>query len=101
MTGLITAQALGGYVNVRRVVTGHDQNGKAVFVSDVPVEPITASLVPGVEFHRLWGSDTAPTFPDSGTMPSFGTYFPPVGGSASGSSRCRRGAGRAKRLPRH
>jgi mannose-6-phosphate isomerase-like protein (cupin superfamily) len=67
-------------VNVRRVVTGHDQNGKAVFVSDVQVPPITASLVPGVEFHRLWGSETAPVFPDSGAMPSFATYFPPVGG---------------------
>jgi mannose-6-phosphate isomerase-like protein (cupin superfamily) len=67
-------------VNVRRVVTGHDQNGKAVFVSDVQVKPITASLVPGAEFHRLWGSDTAPTFPGSGAMPSYTTYFPPVGG---------------------
>ena len=67
-------------MNVRRVVTGHDQNGKAVFVSNEQVKPITASLVPGVEFHRLWGSDTAPTFPDSGNMPSFATYFPPVGG---------------------
>ena len=67
-------------MNVRRVVTGHDRNGKAVFVSDVPVGPITTSLVPGAEFHRLWGSDTAPTFPDSGTMPSYATYFPPVGG---------------------
>jgi mannose-6-phosphate isomerase-like protein (cupin superfamily) len=67
-------------VNVRRVVTGHDQAGKAVFVSDVQVEPITASLVPGTEFHRLWGSDTAPTFPDSGAMPAYTAYFPPVGG---------------------
>ena len=67
-------------MHVRRVVTGHDRNGKAVFVSDVPVEPITTSLVPGAEFHRLWGSDTAPTFPDSGTMPTYATYFPPVGG---------------------
>jgi mannose-6-phosphate isomerase-like protein (cupin superfamily) len=67
-------------MNVRRVVTGHDHNGKAVFASDVEVEPITASLVPGAEFHRLWGSDTAPTFPDSGAMPSYSSYFPPVGG---------------------
>src|SRR4030095_8660023 len=79
MTGLIRG-AVGGYVNVRRVVTGHDQNGKAVFVSDAQVQPITASLVPGIEFHRLWGSDTASTFPARGNMPSFGTYFPPVGG---------------------
>jgi len=67
-------------VNIRRVVTGHDQDGKAVFVSDVQVKPITASLLPGAEFHRLWGSDTAPTFPDGGAMPPYATYFPPVGG---------------------
>lgn len=67
-------------MNVRRVVTGHDQAGKAVFVSEVQVEPITASLAPGAEFHRLWGSDTAPTFPDNGAMPHYATYFPPIGG---------------------
>jgi mannose-6-phosphate isomerase-like protein (cupin superfamily) len=67
-------------VNVRRVVTGHGRDGKSIVVSDVKVEPITASLVPGAEFHRLWGGDTAPTFPDSGAMPSYSTYFPPVNG---------------------
>ena len=67
-------------MKVRRVVTGHDKDGKAVFASDEQVDPITVSLVPGTEFHRLWGGDTAPTFPDSGAMPSHATYFPPVGG---------------------
>lgn len=67
-------------MKVRRVVTGHDPQGRAVFASDTHVEPITASLVPGAEFHRLWGSDTTPQFPDSGAMPSYTTYFPPVGG---------------------
>ena len=67
-------------MNVRRVVTGHDGDGNAVFVSDLHVKPITASLLPGAEFHRLWGGDTAPTFPDSGAMPPYATYFPPVGG---------------------
>jgi mannose-6-phosphate isomerase-like protein (cupin superfamily) len=62
------------------VVTGHDKNGKAIFVTDVQVEPITVSLVPGVEFHRLWGGEDAPTFPDNGSMPAYTTYFPPVGG---------------------
>jgi mannose-6-phosphate isomerase-like protein (cupin superfamily) len=67
-------------VDVRRVVTGHDERGKAVFVSDERVAPITATLVPGFEFHRLWGGDEAPRFPDAGTMPSFVSYFPPIGG---------------------
>jgi hypothetical protein len=62
------------------VVTGHDAQGKAVFVSDQQVAPITAALIPGVEFHRLWGADVPPRFPDDGSMPAPGTYFPPVGG---------------------
>jgi mannose-6-phosphate isomerase-like protein (cupin superfamily) len=67
-------------MNVRRVVTGHGRDGKSIVVSDVHVEPITASLVPGVEFHRLWGGDVAPGFPDGGAMPSYWSYFPPVNG---------------------
>jgi mannose-6-phosphate isomerase-like protein (cupin superfamily) len=62
------------------VVTGHDERGKAVFVSDEGVAPITATLTPGFRFHRLWGGNEAPRFPDAGRMPLFRTYFPPVGG---------------------
>ena len=46
-------------MKVRRVVTGHDRSGKSVFVSDTEVEPVTASLLPGAEFHKLWGGDKA------------------------------------------
>ena len=44
-------------MKVRRVVTGHDSAGKSVFVSDTEVEPVTAALLPGSEFHKLWGGD--------------------------------------------
>src|SRR2546423_11840631 len=67
-------------MNVRKVVTGHDERGKAVFASDQQVEPITLGLMPGSEFHRLRGGDEAPTFPDAGDPPAHVTYFPPVGG---------------------
>lgn len=67
-------------MDVRRVVTGHDADGKAVFVSDENVAPIVTSLLPGNEFHRLWGGDEAPHFPDDGTRPDDRSYFPPVGG---------------------
>ena len=67
-------------MDVRRVVTGHDAGGKAVFVSDTTVEPVTLALLPGSEFHQLWGADTLPRFPDEGTKPPHVTYFPPVGG---------------------
>ncbi|HEX9260662.1 MAG TPA: cupin domain-containing protein, partial [Acidimicrobiales bacterium] len=54
--------------------------GKSVFASDESVPPITLTLLPGAEFHRLWGGDEAPTFPGSGAMPDQPMYFPAVGG---------------------
>lgn len=65
---------------VRRVVTGHDAAGKAVFASDEMVGALTFALLPGFSVHRLWGADAAPTFPDSGTEPAHATYFPPLDG---------------------
>ncbi len=67
-------------MRVRRVVTGHDSEGKAVFASDEPVDPVTVALVPGAAFHLLWGADQAPTFPDDGSPTAQPTYFPPLGG---------------------
>lgn len=67
-------------MDVRRVVTGHDTSGQAVFVNDEKLPPIISSLLPGNEFHRLWGGDQAPCFPDDGGQPAAPQYFPPVGG---------------------
>jgi mannose-6-phosphate isomerase-like protein (cupin superfamily) len=67
-------------MDARRVVTGHNAEGKAVFVSDEMVEPVTLALLPGTEFHKLWGSDETASFPDDGSRPDAPRYFPPVGG---------------------
>jgi mannose-6-phosphate isomerase-like protein (cupin superfamily) len=67
-------------MDVRRVVTGHDENGKAVFVSDERVPPAAPTVLAGSEFHELWGGDATPKFPDAGTEPSYTTYFPSIGG---------------------
>ena len=53
-------------MGIRRVVTGHDENGKAVFASDQVIEPTTLALVPGAEFFQLWGSDGRMSYPDDG-----------------------------------
>jgi len=74
-------------MKVRRVVTGHSQSGKAVFASDEEVEPITLAVMPGVEFHRLWGADATPMFPEDGARPPEPTFFPPVGGFRFGMFR--------------
>jgi len=65
---------------IRRVVTGHDDDGKAVFANDERVQPITIALAPGMEFYRLWGADVPPSFPDNGSAQASHAYFPPVGG---------------------
>jgi mannose-6-phosphate isomerase-like protein (cupin superfamily) len=62
-------------MDVRRVVTGHNASGKSVFVSDESVAPS-----PTTGFHRLWGGDSTPQFPDDGSIPDHHMYFPPIGG---------------------
>jgi quercetin dioxygenase-like cupin family protein len=67
-------------MDVRRVVTGHDADGRAIVVGDELVGPVTLDAYPGSEFHQLWGADAPPAFPDDGSRPKARTYFPPVGG---------------------
>ena len=66
-------------MTVRRVVTGHSSDGKAIVASDSEVEGITFETS-GWEHHRLWGAAKTVTFPDDGSPPSFPSFFPPVGG---------------------
>jgi len=65
-------------MKVRRVVTGHSPEGRAVFVSDAPVEPIEFGA--GGAYHVLWGADEPARFPDDGAPPAWSAAFPPVGG---------------------
>jgi mannose-6-phosphate isomerase-like protein (cupin superfamily) len=67
-------------MDMRCVVTGQKKDGKSVIVADNQVEPVTVELLPGAEFHRLWGSNTPPTLPTDGTAPDQSGYFPPPGG---------------------
>ena len=67
-------------MTIRCVITGRNSAGKSVFVKDSSVEPITVSLLPGFEFHRLWGVDSIPKLPSDGTPPPHPGYFPPAGG---------------------
>jgi len=68
-------------MTIRRVVTGHDSEGKARVVDDGAVEPITSELMPGYAAYRLWGRDERPTFPDDGSPRGAEAYYPPRDGS--------------------
>jgi mannose-6-phosphate isomerase-like protein (cupin superfamily) len=62
------------------VVTGQNESGKSVIVRNTPVKPVSLALLPGYEFHRLWGSDSTPELPSDGTPPPHPRYFPPTSG---------------------
>jgi mannose-6-phosphate isomerase-like protein (cupin superfamily) len=67
-------------MTVRRVVTGQTSTGKSVFVSDEHLEPTTLRLLPGAEFHQVWGGDEPIVLPTDGARPPAPRYFPPVDG---------------------
>ncbi len=49
---------------VRRVVTGHDDEGKAVFISDgEPARTVQFENLPGLAFFELWATDDVPRIP--------------------------------------
>ncbi len=67
-------------VGVRRIVTGHDRDGRSVFVIDDVVEPIALNLLPGWELASLWGDDEPPTLPAHDAFCVTTPLFPSVGG---------------------
>jgi mannose-6-phosphate isomerase-like protein (cupin superfamily) len=67
-------------MDINCVVTGQDKSGKSVIVRSTPANPITLSLLPGYEFHRLWGSDSVATLPSDGSSMVPPLYFPPTHG---------------------
>ncbi|MBO2453745.1 cupin domain-containing protein [Actinomadura barringtoniae] len=68
-------------MKIRRVVTGHDSEGKARLVDDGAVEPITSEWMPGYAAYRVWGRDERATFPDDGSPRGAEAYYPPRDGS--------------------
>jgi len=71
-------------MGVRRVVTGHDENGKAIVVHDSEIENIVRpSHRPGVAIHNVWVIDDSPAEvfgPDETTDRQIG-LLPPKNGS--------------------
>lgn len=47
---------------------------------NTPIKPVSLALLPGYEFHRIWGSDSVPELPSDGTPPPQPRYFPPKSG---------------------
>lgn len=66
--------------SIRRVVTGHDQNGRSVIASDATAHGVRTHDLPGVELTPLWSSDDLMTYPDDGSPRPAGAFFAPPGG---------------------
>lgn len=66
-------------MGVRRVVTGHTPDGRAVVVSDGDVAPMPIGDH-GSSAVLLWGRDDPAHFPDDGSQPPAPAGFPPPGG---------------------
>jgi hypothetical protein len=64
---------------VRRVVTGHDGEGRSIVAQDAPLEatPIIGSLA---QVHRIWGADGIDQLPGDGSEAPHEGFFPPEGG---------------------
>jgi mannose-6-phosphate isomerase-like protein (cupin superfamily) len=67
-------------MDIRRVVTGQAASGAAVLVSDARIAPTRVALMPGAEFHGLWGADAAFSLPSDGAEPEHKAWFPPADG---------------------
>lgn len=66
----------------RVIVTGHDSDGKSVFVSDEPREPTTITARPGSDYYQLWGTaDGLPVVGDAPVPPTVAPFFPGPGGT--------------------
>lgn len=72
-------------MKIRRVVTGHDAQGKSVFVSDGEA-PRARSFAhfPGHAVAQVWSADGAPVVPHGGADPTAarGSLIPPAGGNS-------------------
>lgn len=57
--------------NVRRIVTGHNAQGKAMITMDgAPPETIELKVVPGMIFHEIWNTNASPAPIDNSDDPT-------------------------------
>lgn len=68
-------------MHVRKVIMGTTDGGQTRVIADETVEPVTATLLPGVEIFRVWETDE-PTLPVRSPEAGLakGPFFPAPGG---------------------
>jgi hypothetical protein len=66
------------------VVTGHDENGKAIVCSSGPLpKAVEIAAIPGTVFHEVWSTDAAPASGGNSPDPTRGALMlpPPARGT--------------------
>lgn len=61
---------------IRRVITGHNDQGRAIVVRDEQLHPPT----PDFEHYPIWGAEQPPVFPDAGQLPTGADSLVPAPG---------------------
>ena len=63
---------------IHRVVTGHDDDGRAVVASDGPLATVVELKgIEGVVFHEVWSTAATPAVIDNGPDPTLGPLLLP------------------------
>jgi len=63
---------------IRRVITGHDANGKAVVTANTPVPTVVEiEAIPGTVFHEIWQTLATPAPIGNGADPTLGALVLP------------------------
>lgn len=68
-------------MKVKQMITGHDAQGNAIFLSDSEVTPVEVSMVPGYKTYELWSTESDRSVPHQGAFPGVPGYFPGRDGS--------------------
>lgn len=69
------------FPSIERIVTGHDERGRAVIVSRGPLPTVVEiAAIPGTVFHEVWSTSGNPAPIDNGPDPTMGALtLPPPG----------------------
>lgn len=66
------------FASIRRVVTGHDANGRAIVASDGPLPTaVEIAAIPGTVFHEVWSTSESPATVNNGPDPTTGALMLP------------------------
>ncbi|GAA2898324.1 cupin domain-containing protein [Pseudonocardia halophobica] len=67
---------------IRQIITGHDENGKSILVSDHVMEPVQVAAIYGSEFYMVWGTEGPEARVGmSAEGPTTTPFFPRLGGT--------------------